>query len=333
MATLIIENLKKSYDGKTQILKDISFTVKDGELVSILGSSGCGKTTTLRAIAGLTTKNSGKIKVNNKEISNVPVYQRNFGMVFQSYALFPHLNVFENVAFGLKMQRVSKSELKKRVDEILQITGLCELAKRYPAELSGGQQQRVSLARALVIKPKILLMDEPLSNLDAKLRVKMREEIRRLQQKFHITTLFVTHDQQECFAISDRVLLMNKGKVEQFDTPENIFNHPQNEFVARFIGYENFINCKNYSFNSKEDSNHARLLTIRPERIEIVGEPEGENIVTGKIIQSEFLGTGFCYLVKTKIGNLKVIVTNSERIQLGNNVNLKLSTDYLLPLI
>ncbi|MBT8990425.1 spermidine/putrescine ABC transporter ATP-binding protein, partial [Lactobacillus delbrueckii subsp. bulgaricus] len=172
----------------------------------------------------------------------VPVYKRNFGMVFQSYALFPHMTVFNNVAFGLKMRELSKNEIKDRVDAMLELTGLTDFANQFPDNLSGGQQQRVSLARALVINPQLLLMDEPLSNLDAKLRLKMREEIRNLQQKMKMTVLFVTHDQQECFAISDKVLVMKEGRIEQYDTPQNIFHHPRTKYVAQFIGYENFIN-------------------------------------------------------------------------------------------
>ncbi len=183
MANLEVKNLAKSYDGKNNVLKDISFSVKNGDFVSILGPSGCGKTTTLRIIAGLIDKTSGEINIDGTDISTVPVYKRNFGMVFQSYALFPHMTVFNNVAFGLKMRELSKNEIKDRVDAMLELTGLTDFANQFPDNLSGGQQQRVSLARALVINPQLLLMDEPLSNLDAKLRLKMREEIRNLQQK------------------------------------------------------------------------------------------------------------------------------------------------------
>ena len=197
MANLEVKNLAKSYDGKNNVLKDISFSVKNGDFVSILGPSGCGKTTTLRIIAGLIDKTSGEINIDGTDISTVPVYKRNFGMVFQSYALFPHMTVFNNVAFGLKMRKLSKNEIKDRVDAMLELTGLTDFANQFPDNLSGGQQQRVSLARALVINPQLLLMDEPLSNLDAKLRLKMREEIRNLQQKMKMTVLFVTHDQQE----------------------------------------------------------------------------------------------------------------------------------------
>ncbi|GFZ26157.1 ABC transporter ATP-binding protein [Lactobacillus corticis] len=317
MAELEVKQLSKSFDGKAKVLKDISFTIKDGEFVSILGSSGCGKTTTLRIIAGLLDQTSGQVIIDGQDISKVPVHKRNFGMVFQSYALFPHLTVFQNVAFGLKMRKLATNEINERVKEILNLTGLGELAQRYPAELSGGQQQRVSLARALVTKPRLLLMDEPLSNLDAKLRVKMREEIRRLQKQLKLTVVFVTHDQQECFAISDRVLIMNAGKIEQFDTPENIFHHPKSKFVANFIGYENFINIgekvdeRTFKTNdlilkTNEELRQAEVTTIRPENVQIVDEPDRENTLRGEIISSEYLGQSFSYLVRTVIGNIYV---------------------------
>lgn len=345
MANLEVKDLAKTYDGKHQVLKDISFSVKNGDLVSILGPSGCGKTTTLRIIAGLIPSSSGQILVNNSDIGNTPVYKRRFGMVFQSYALFPHMTVFDNVAFGLKMQKKSKAETKQSVDDILKITGLSELAKRYPQELSGGQQQRVSLARALVVKPRLLLMDEPLSNLDAKLRVKMRSEIRLLQQKLKMTVLFVTHDQKECFAISDKVLVMKNGRIDQYDTPENIFHHPSSEYVARFIGYENFIPVDqiiddhhimekhHLVFTTQEDTTNAKVLTIRPENIKIISQlDQTENILSGKIIQTEYLGQSFKYTVQTKIGNFKVEESRQRMRSSGDKLLLAFPIKHLHPL-
>lgn len=345
MANLEVKDLAKSYDGKHQVLKDISFSVQNGDLVSILGPSGCGKTTTLRIIAGLIQSSSGQILVDNSDISKVPVYKRNFGMVFQSYALFPHMTVFDNVAFGLKMQKVNKSEIKAKVDNILSITGLSQLAKRYPQELSGGQQQRVSLARALVVNPRLLLMDEPLSNLDAKLRVNMRNEIRALQQKLKMTVLFVTHDQQECFAISDKVLIMKDGTIDQYDTPENIFHHPASEYVARFIGYENFIPVEqtindheimdknHFTFSTREKSSNAKVLTIRPENIKIISDPTNqENVLEGKITQIEYLGQSFKYTVQTKIGDFKVEESRQRMRSSGDSVLLSLVAKHLHPL-
>lgn len=344
MANLQVKDLAKSYDGKNKVLKDISFTVENGELVSILGPSGCGKTTTLRIIAGLISATEGQILVDQKDISKVPVYKRNFGMVFQSYALFPHMTVFNNVAFGLKMKKISKKDIKQKVDEILEITGLSQLASRYPKELSGGQQQRVSLARALVVHPQLLFMDEPLSNLDAKLRIKMRGEIRDLQKKLNMTVLFVTHDQKECFAISDKVLIMKDGRIEQYDTPENIFHHPSSEYVARFIGYENFINVdhilddhtvesKDLLFITDESTNQAKTLTIRPENIQInSSDNSSQNLIDGIITSSEYLGQSFKYRVKTSLGNFIVEESRKGMRSSEDKVQLYLPSKHLHPL-
>lgn len=342
MANLEVKKLAKSYDGKNKVLQDISFSVNNGELVSILGPSGCGKTTTLRIIAGLLDESSGQVLVDQVDVTKTPVYKRNFGMVFQSYALFPHLNIFENVAFGLKMRGLSKTKIKSKVDEILEITGLSEYAQKYPAQLSGGQQQRVSLARALVINPQLLLMDEPLSNLDAKLRLKMREEIRRLQQKLKMTVLFVTHDQQECFAISDRVMIMKEGRIDQYDTPQNIFHYPRTEYVARFIGYDNFIHFDqaqvidnhhvkvgNISFESIDECEKAKVLTIRPENIEIVDQNKGDNTILGTIISNEYLGQSFKYRIKTELGEFQVEESRKKMRLVGEQINLEFPAKHL----
>ena len=241
MAFVSLENINMVYNKQNHVLKDFNLEVEKGELVSLLGPSGCGKTTTLRIVAGLLKQNSGKFFLDGEDMTSVAVHQRKFGMVFQSYALFPHLTVEENVAFGLKLRKEEASVIRQKVDKMLELCGLTNLQKRYPKQLSGGQRQRVALARALVIEPKLLLLDEPLSNLDAKLRVQMRLEIKRIQQQFKITTLFVTHDQEECFSISDKVAVMNNGIIEQYGTPEEIYRKPKTEFVARFIGFENFI--------------------------------------------------------------------------------------------
>ncbi len=340
MAKLTIKNLNMCYKQNLQILKQLNLQVNDGELVSILGPSGCGKTTTLRIIAGLLKQTKGMIMVDDQDISDQPVHKRNFGMVFQSYALFPHLNVFENVAFGLKQRHEEKSQITKKVDHILELVGMADLAARYPKELSGGQQQRVSLARALVVTPKLLLMDEPLSNLDAKLRISMREEIRKLQQKLKITTIFVTHDQEECFAISDRVAVMNDGKIEQFDTPQKIYNSPRTAFVAKFTGYENLFEIKQRKSESEYVTEYgilktrfgmddAKYLTIRPERIQL-GSASNHN-VEGKIIDRTYLGRGYRYSVLTTGGVLKVDYPGAP-IALEETVYLKLDKKYLIPL-
>ena len=248
MDLIKLQNINVSYDKKNNILENLNLNIKKGELVSLLGPSGCGKTTTLRVVAGFIEPTAGNFYLGDEDYTKIPVHNRNFGLVFQSYALFPHLTVEENVAFGLKMKKAPKDEINKKVADILETVDMSHLAKRYPKELSGGQRQRVAIARALVIEPSLLLLDEPLSNLDAKLRLKMRVEIRKLQQKLGITTLFVTHDQEECFSISDKVAVLNKGVIEQFDTPENIYSNPATEFVARFVGFENFIDLSKENF-------------------------------------------------------------------------------------
>ncbi|HEY4200418.1 MAG TPA: ABC transporter ATP-binding protein [Devosiaceae bacterium] len=238
--SLTLDSVSAHY-GNARVLENLSLTVEAGELVSLLGSSGCGKTTTLRLVAGFLNPSSGSIKLGDKDLSRLPAHMRDIGIVFQSYALFPHLKVVDNVAFGLRQRGVDAAERHKRAMTMLERVGLQDFAERYPAALSGGQKQRVALARALVIDPGLLMFDEPLSNLDAKLRVDMRVEIRRLQRANGTTALYVTHDQEEAFSISDRVAVMNAGRIEQVDTPETLYKRPGNAFVARFVGYENMI--------------------------------------------------------------------------------------------
>ena len=239
MPHLEIHDLTVSYEKSAPALERFSLEVEQGELVSLLGPSGCGKTTTLRSIAGFLRPDSGKIVINDRDYTRLPPNRRDIGLVFQSYALFPHLTVFHNVAFGLRMRRVPKAEVRTRVANALKMVGLEAFADRRPAQLSGGQQQRVALARATVIEPQVLLLDEPLSNLDARLRVDMRQEIRRLQQQLGITTLYVTHDQVEAMSISDRVVVMNQGEIEQIGAPASIFAAPETAFVADFMGFDN----------------------------------------------------------------------------------------------
>ena len=238
--SLSLENVSAHY-GSTKVLDDLSLHVAEGELVSLLGSSGCGKTTTLRLVAGSLEPSGGTIRLGDRDLTRLPAHARNIGLVFQTYALFPHLTVRENVAFGLKQRGVARAEQRRRADDIIDRVGLGHLADRHPANLSGGQRQRVALARALVIEPPLLMFDEPLSNLDAKLRVDMRVEIRRLQQANGTTALYVTHDQEEAFSISDRVAIMNAGRIMQLDTPEVLYSRPANAFVADFVGFENMI--------------------------------------------------------------------------------------------
>ena len=244
MSFLELDGLTKRYGAQT-VVKDVTLSVDKGKLVCLLGPSGCGKTTTLRLIAGFVPANAGEVRVGGQTISSanatVPPESRNMSMIFQSYALWPHMTVFQNVAYGLKLRSIQQKEVASRVRQILATTQLLPLEERYPGELSGGQQQRVSLARALVIKPEILLLDEPLSNLDANLREEMRFEIRRLHDEFRYTTVYVTHDQAEAMTTADMIVVMNDGRIEQAGTPEDIYERPETEFVARFIGGTNIL--------------------------------------------------------------------------------------------
>jgi iron(III) transport system ATP-binding protein len=240
MSSVEFKTVTKEYNG-IRILNNLSFKVNDGEFVSFLGPSGCGKTTSLRMIAGLEKNDAGEISIGEELISSpekeilVPTRERNLGMVFQSYAIWPHMTIFENVAFPLRMKKLDNQEIKKKVEEALEIVELKGFSERFPNTLSGGQQQRVALARGLVARPKVLLLDEPLSNLDAKLREKMRKDIRQIQQHFKITCIYVTHDQVEAFSMSDRIMIMEKGNILQYATPTEIRNNPANDFVKEFI--------------------------------------------------------------------------------------------------
>ncbi|MBM7328485.1 ABC transporter ATP-binding protein, partial [Agrobacterium sp. S2] len=242
MSFLTLSNIKKSF-GSVQVVHDFNMAIEKGEFVSFLGPSGCGKTTVLRMIAGFEIPTGGSIVINGKDQTTLRPNQRNIGMVFQAYALFPNMNVYENVAFGLKVAGKPKAEIDARVKEMLQLIHLEHLADRYPYQMSGGQQQRVALARALAPKPEVLLLDEPLSALDAKIRVSLREEIRQIQQKLGITTIFVTHDQEEALSISDRIVVMNAGRADQIGSPFDIYNTPATRFVASFVGTLNLIDA------------------------------------------------------------------------------------------
>jgi putative spermidine/putrescine transport system ATP-binding protein len=338
MSYAILENITAGYDGKHNILSDLNLSLERGELVSLLGASGCGKTTTLRVMAGFVEPRAGHFMVNGKDLTRCPVYKRNFGLVFQSYALFPHLTVFENISFGLKLRKKGKAEIKKQVDEILEITGLSNFAGRYPKQLSGGQRQRTALARALVIEPELLLLDEPLSNLDAKLRLGMRTEIKTLQKKMGVTTLFVTHDQEECFSISDRVAIMHEGYIEQFDTPEQIYSHPVNEFVARFVGFANFFAMEKIGTGKyKIQGNHEIQVDPSPGEMKKEGprviaairpgdiilstvKNREENIVPCTVDAWTFLGSNYQYRLEIPEGELTASVPREQVFRNGDKV-------------
>ena len=311
---VIIDHAVKTYGDFTAV-NGISLTIKQGEFFTLLGPSGCGKTTLLRMIAGFNTVDGGEIRFDDQVINNLPAHKRDIGMVFQNYAIFPHLNVAENVAYGLKARKVPKAEIAPRVEEALKMVQIDQLKTRQPNELSGGQQQRVALARAFVIEPGVLLMDEPLSNLDAKLRVQMRTTIKKLQRRLGITTVYVTHDQEEALAISDRIAVMNQGNIMQIGTPEEIYRKPANPFVANFIGVSNFIDCDvktagdtaevslpgNYSLQIPVSRAYTgpAILSARPEQLFF--DKEG---IPGRITMSIFLGDFIQYEVELVTGQV-----------------------------
>ena len=318
-----VENVVKKYDDIT-IIPDMSVQIKNGEFFTLLGPSGCGKTTLLRMIAGFNTIEGGEIKFDDKVINTISAHKRNIGMVFQNYAIFPHLTVRQNVEYGLKLRKIPKLEMKKKVDEILDVVKITDYQDRLPERLSGGQQQRVALARAIVIHPSVLLMDEPLSNLDAKLRVEMRGAIREVQKKVGITTVYVTHDQEEALAISDRIAVMKDGVIQQIGAPESIYTRPYNMFVSTFIGHSNsfrgtiekkngttkvvFQNGYKIAMNNLVDEcrdGEKIIISVRPEEFTISNE--GIDVM---VKERTFLGKYVNYEVEFKEGDL--IQTNIE---------------------
>lgn len=262
MSNVILKNVRKTYDNNKTVIKNVSLEIKDKEFVVLVGSSGCGKSTLLRMIAGLEDITSGEIYIGDKKVNDVPPKDRDIAFVFQSYALYPHMTVRENIAFGLKMRKVDKAIIEKKVQEAAEILNLGEYLDRKPKQLSGGQRQRVALGRAIVRNPKVFLMDEPLSNLDAKLRVQMRSEIKKLHERLQTTFIYVTHDQTEALTMGDRIVVLNNGDIQQVDTPEQIYNNPQNTFVAGFVGSPqmNFIEGKDIGLYENI------LYGIRPEK-------------------------------------------------------------------
>jgi putative spermidine/putrescine transport system ATP-binding protein len=300
MAGLHLERLSKSY-GDVVAVADLSLEVNEGELVVLLGPSGCGKTTTLRMVAGFVEASQGRIVLGGRDITDLPPYRRNCGLVFQNYALFPHLTVFENVAFGLRMRRQPEAEIARRVGEALALVRLESLGQRMPRQLSGGQQQRVALARALVIQPDILLLDEPLSNLDAKLRQEVRLEIRQLQRKLGLTTMLVTHDQEEALSLADRLVVMEHGAIQQVGTQRELYERPANRFVAGFVGRTNFIDgamIGSGSFRSRSGlairvngQGAGDVLALRPEKLRLTREPcAADNCVAATVENAAYFG-------------------------------------------
>lgn len=307
--SLTVDNVVKRFGGFTA-LKSVDLRVEPGELFFLLGPSGCGKTTLLRSIAGFNTPESGRILIGERDVTQLPPYKRDTGMMFQSYALWPHLTLAENVAFGLEMRRIPRGEIRERVAEALEMVHLGERARDKPNQLSGGQQQRVALARALVIKPQCLLLDEPLSNLDAKLRLEMRVEIRRICKQAGLTAVYVTHDQKEALSVADRLAIMREGVIEQVGRPEEVYRRPANKFVAGFIGEANFIRGSVVSvrggevrvatacgeFLSTQPAYQAKIgdsveVCIRPEAVRLDKAPaDAANVFDGRVLESVYLG-------------------------------------------
>lgn len=287
---VVFDGITKSF-GPTQVLKSIDLHISSGELVTVLGPSGCGKTTALRILAGFEKPSSGSVLVNGQDITSVPANRRGIGMVFQAYSLFPNMSVQENVEYGLRVRRVDRGKRAVRAAELLEMCGLAEFASRYPHQLSGGQQQRVALARALAIQPGVLLLDEPLSALDASVRSQIREEIRRLQQQLGITTMFVTHDQEEALSIADRVAVLKDGVIEQLDEPRTIYQKPSTEFVARFVGSVTEVGVtRDYRVGAlpvQLPGAGLDTLFVRPEDITLVPDEEGPCTVISQIYTGE----------------------------------------------
>lgn len=305
--------------GSTIAVPSLNLDIIRGELIALLGPSGCGKTTTMRAIAGLMSPTEGSIIIEGIDVTKVPANKRQVGLVFQSYALFPHLSSFENVAFGLRLKRRAEQDIRQKVEAGLELVGMSHLADRKPAELSGGQQQRISLARSLVMEPKVLLLDEPLSNLDARLRLEMRTELQRLQRQTGITMVFVTHDQSEALAMADRIVLMKDGHIEQIGTPESLYNEPDTVFAADFLGYENIFSLDQDVVENQSvirtDAGHL-ALSYRVEAQHIAWRPSGvvvgEGPFTGIVSASAFAGDRREYVIETTVGILKADVAASE---------------------
>lgn len=343
MAFVEIKDLRKTF--KTVVATDIDYLgIEEGEFVSFLGPSGCGKTTTLRCIAGSLDPDSGAIFVRGREITRMPIHKRKLGLVFQDYALFPHMTIYDNISYGLKYQGYPRDEIKEKVTSALDLVGLTGFEERYPHQLSGGQQQRVAFARSVVYEPDVLLLDEPLSNLDFKLRKAMRFELKRMQRQLNITTIFVTHDQQEALSLSDRVVVMNQGKVEQVGTPNDIYENPLSVFTADFIGSTNIIKGVVASCDPDRGVCGVRVASsalipipfkepvtvgeevsfiVKPEKIEIRKARVSDGDIDGKISGVSYLGSAFNYEVDIGVLRLEILDSQADyrkRYEIGDAV-------------
>jgi len=332
MSTIILKDVCKSW-GTAQALTNINFKCENGKLLVLLGPSGCGKSTTLRLIAGLETPTSGIIEIGGRDVSNLPPVKRNISMVFQNYALFPHLNVAENIIFGLKARKVPKKEQKKRLEDAAALLGLSDLLDRKPAQLSGGQRQRVALGRSIVAQVSVCLMDEPLSNLDAKLRQEMRQEIRSLQQRLKMTMIYVTHDQVEAMTIADRIILIKDGVIEQHGTPEELYNRPATAFTGSFIGNPpmNILTpdapgmaaCS--SLLSREQATTPYLMGIRPENIEI----SGDSGIKASVEAIEYLGADTLIVCRSAEQVITLTVKGKADVSTGDHLRLSWKPEHI----
>lgn len=327
MSTLTIRGLAKTYLPNVRAVKSIDLEIKSGEFVSLLGSSGCGKTTTLQMVAGFVTPSSGQVLLDGKDVTYLEPDKRDMGVVFQSYALFPHMTVAQNVRFGLEMRKLPTNQINERVAEALSMVRLEGLNDRYPSELSGGQRQRVAIARVLTIRPRVLLLDEPMSNLDAKLRGEMHVELRGLQRRLGITTILVTHDQVEAMTMSDRIAVMANGTIAELGTPQEVYDIPTTEFAFNFLGQSNIVNGMvlghdgnstkvrvgsgtiNIPLRTTRPSGEIRFF-IRPERL-VLSSPES-GIITGRVVTRLFLGSTWTYEIDSAFGRLRVIKVNTR---------------------
>ncbi|MGM1017246.1 MAG: ABC transporter ATP-binding protein [Actinomycetota bacterium] len=327
-----LQGIQKSY-GTNQVLHGVDLDIEPGEFVSLLGPSGCGKTTALRVLSGLENADGGAVLLGGQDVSRVPTNRRDIGMVFQSYSLFPHLRVAENTAFGLRRRGVGKTEAGRRALDALALVGLDHLADRFPHQLSGGQQQRVALARALVTEPRVLLLDEPLSALDAKVRVQLRDEIRRIQLRLGITTVFVTHDQEEALAVSDRIAVMDAGRIDQIDTPEGLYRRPATAHVAAFVGLSSVVTGvasggrvtvwgRDLPLQTTADG--AVDVLLRPENLRFVAQSESDT--AGVVEESTFLGSIRRTLVRTDGGEL-IRIQHDARTHPGYGERVWLAVD------
>lgn len=330
MANILIklDNIVKSY-GDNVVVKGMSLDVKEGEFLTFLGPSGCGKTTMLRMISGFEMPDSGSIELLGKDLLPIPANKREINTVFQNYALFPHLTVRDNIGFGLKMKKLSKAEIKERVDEMLELTHLESLANRKPSQLSGGQQQRVAIARGLVNKPKVVLLDEPLGALDLQLRHQMQFELKKLQRKLGTTYIYVTHDQEEALTMSDRIVLMNGGHIEQIGTPMEIYSKPKTPFVANFLGESNIIEGKyknglfeteNVKIPVANGEENSKLISVRPEDIKLSKNNINEYSIEATIKDSIFVGIVYNISIELKSGKILHLVSPTNNFEIGEKV-------------